>query len=191
MPLALRARHMLVAAYAWQSAERSGNEGDTFAWKVWAAKAGHDPDEARGALQDLIALGLVRLKDFEELTLETAGVELVERDALADEDLLARQFDLRQAILKVLDQDRVAHPGHGSVKLQMIVNLVGELGGMVRFGLRVMKGAGLIEEGAEGVSTSAYRISVLGRDALARRPLAWPLSAHREESQGSAGARPG
>jgi len=104
-------------------------------------------------------------------------VELVERDALADEDLLARQFDLRQVVLKVLDQDRVAHPGHGTMKAQMIVGLVGELGGMVRFGLRVLKGAGLIEEGTGDGPTSTYRISAQGRDALAQRPVAWPLSA--------------
>jgi hypothetical protein len=61
------------------------------------------------------------------------------------------------------------------VKTQMIVGLVGELGGMVRFGLRVLKGAGLIEEGmvgAVGGSTATYRISARGRDALAQRPVA-------------------
>jgi hypothetical protein len=167
---------MLVAAYAWQSAERRGNEGDPFAWKAWAEKAGNEATAARRALQDLVALGLVGLTDFEGLTLEDAGVEVVERDALADEDLLARQFDLRQVVLKVLNQDWIAHPGHGSVKAQMIVGLVGERGGMVRFGLRVLKGAGLIEEGTGGGSSSTYRISARGRDALARRPTAWPLS---------------
>jgi hypothetical protein len=178
------ARQMLVAAYVWQSAGRSNSkEGAAFAWKAWAAAAGHDPGVARRALQDLIALDLVRLEHFEGLTLEDAGVGVVERDALADEDLLARQLDLRQAVLKVLEQDRAAHQGHGSVKTQMIVGLVGERGGMVRFGLRVLRGAGLIEEGtggAGGASTSnypTYRISARGRDALARRPVAWPLSA--------------
>jgi hypothetical protein len=176
------ARQLLAAAYAEQltdaSMDVSGGGYAELNVKAWASGAGHGVEEADQALTELRERGLLRstsLSFAPDVRLETAGVEVVERDAMADPALIARQFDLRRDILQILDEEGSARPGSGSVPVPSIVSAVGDVRPAVLFALQVLKDTGLIEHGDRSARTA--QISLYGRDALARGLMAWPLSA--------------
>jgi len=178
MVFSMLARQMLAAAYAEQLMDASGGGYAELNVKAWADGAGHGIEEADQALAELRERGLLRstsLSFAPDVRLETVGVEAVERGGMADPALIARQFDLRRDILRVLGEEGTANPGGEAVPVPSIVSAVGDVRPAVLFALQVLKDAGLIEHGDRGARTA--RISPYGRDALARGQRAWPLSA--------------
>jgi hypothetical protein len=178
MVISMLARQMLAAAYAEQLTDAGGGHADLNV-KAWAEGAGHGVEEADQALAELRERGLLRstsLSFAPDVRLETAGVEAVEREGMVDPALIARQFNLRRDVLKVLEEDRAADPDDkgGSMLLPSVAVAVGESRALVLFALQVLNRAGLIEHGEGGSRTA--RISPSGRDALARGQIVWPLS---------------
>jgi hypothetical protein len=179
MVISMLARQMLAAAYAEQLTDAGGGGHADLNVKAWAEGAGHGVEEADQALAELRERGLLRstsLSFAPDVRLETAGVEAVEREGMADHSLIARQFDLRRDVLNVLEEDRAADPDGkgGSMLLPSVAVAVGESRTVVLFALQVLNRAGLIEHGDGGSRTA--RISPSGRDALARGQIVWPLS---------------
>jgi hypothetical protein len=185
---------MLVAAYT-----RLVTQGELLDREGWAREegisGGSDRALVASAVTDLSGRNLAHPAGGGRLAVTTVGVERIERQGLADADLIARQFALRRKILGLLEARRVA--GEEGLPVDQIAAVIGESVERVTPSLLVLRDRFLLQveipsavrreaEGAEGEAGVAprYRISETGRRALPASRQAWPLSADLEGTGG-------
>jgi hypothetical protein len=181
------AKTMLIVAYVRQFA---GDE--PLEWRAWAEEGGHDRGEASRAQEDLRCRNLATPAGGGRLRVTTTGVELIERGALVDADLVGSQYDLRRRILRALEDRRAAETAGGGasepsrgLRAEQIAQAVEELVERVTPSLLVLRDRFLLQ--VVGDDPLSVRISQAGRSALPAVRQAWPLS---PDLEGTGNRRP-
>jgi len=185
----LLARQMLIDAYT--CLFETGEQTD---WQAWGEAGGHDRVATRHAVEDLRGRNLARPVGGGRLTVTTVGVERVERQGLADADLVAGQFALRRKILRALEERRGG--GEEGLPADQIADALSESVARVMPSLWVLRDRFLLQAEiqtalqAEAAAPPTFRISETGRRALQAARQAWPLSADLEGQSGKSHGGP-